>query len=190
MMFSSTPLDYRARVLHHYRGNANRIGVKMRVPFLSVSPRIYKRHGKLVARTSVLACLLCLGLIFRRVTVEPKKAKVFLTRRHFWFFARTQHVPFRFIQAIIYRYGDMSGTHDLASAGKTFDVFTVGLRLSDLTEVHLFRFLGSGAFVNESCWPDWLYWENYVTDLSGAQEEESRAYVELLRRMIGVELTS
>jgi hypothetical protein len=37
-----------------------------------------------------------------------------------------------------------------------------------------------------SSWPDWLYWEQCLTDISGTQEKESRGFAELLGRMIGV----
>ena len=66
------------------------------------------------------------------------------------------------------------------------DLFSVGLRLLSGEELHLFYFYGDGTFSNDGPWPDWLYWEDYVYDMSGTQERESRAYVDLLAKMIGV----
>ena len=34
--------------------------------------------------------------------------------------------------------------------------------------------------------PDWLYWNEYTFDLSGSQDKESRMFVDLLSKMIGV----
>lgn len=66
------------------------------------------------------------------------------------------------------------------------DLVSVGLRLNTREEVHLFSFVGEGSFVNEGIFPDWLHWNEYLFDMKGTQERESRAFVELLCRMLGV----
>ncbi len=59
------------------------------------------------------------------------------------------------------------------------------LKLHGGGDVHLFSFYGEGEFENVGPLPDWLYWQEYLFDLSGTQTQESRAYVELLSRMTG-----
>jgi len=71
------------------------------------------------------------------------------------------------------------GAHD------TKEAFRVGLRLTDFREVHLFWFYGDGPFTNYGPFPDWLYWQEYLLDLRGTQETESRLFAEALSRMSG-----
>ncbi|MHB1037535.1 MAG: hypothetical protein ACYC35_26005 [Pirellulales bacterium] len=80
----------------------------------------------------------------------------------------------------------MSPGADFSFAHDGLDLFTVGLRLHDDREVPLFRFFGDGEFTNEGIYPDWCYWRDYLFDLSGAQQKESRLFVDLLSKMIGV----
>jgi hypothetical protein len=155
---------------------------------LAIGPRIQKRDGKLIAQTGYRVLVPSLGLYFRKVTVDPKREKITIARRLLWCFKQTRVIPFRFVSAVFYRYSDVSGTSNMPWSGKTFDHFIVGLRLSDNEEVPLFHFFGEGAFVNNTFLPDWLYWQEYVLDSSGTQEQESRAYVELVKQMINVPL--
>ena len=74
----------------------------------------------------------------------------------------------------------------LAGGNDSFDWFTVGLRLADDSELQLFNFIGDGTFSNNGPFPDWLYWDEFAFDLSGSQEKESRVFVDLLCKMIGV----
>jgi hypothetical protein len=62
----------------------------------------------------------------------------------------------------------------------------VGLRLHNLDELHLFFFYGDGTFSNDGPLPDWFYWKDYLFDLSGAQEKESRLFVDLPSKMMKV----
>jgi len=48
-----------------------------------------------------------------------------------------------------------------------------------------FWFYGDGPFTNYGPFPDWLYWQEYLFDLRGTQETESRTYAEALSRLIG-----
>ncbi|HWY88736.1 MAG TPA: hypothetical protein VNX28_18640, partial [Gemmataceae bacterium] len=59
-------------------------------------------------------------------------------------------------------------------------VFSVGLRLYGGGERHLFYFFGDGTFTNTGPWPDWIYWEDFAFDMSGTQERESKAFVEVV----------
>ena len=51
--------------------------------------------------------------------------------------------------------------------------------------MRLFWFYGDGPFTNYGPFPDWLYWQEYLFDLRGTQETESRLYAEMLSRLTG-----
>jgi hypothetical protein len=157
---------------------------------LSIGPRLEKRDGQLIARTCWRVWLAFLGSYERRLTVDPKRQNISIFRRYLWFFRRTKEIPFHSVKAVLYRYTDVSGNTNWAWWGQTYDHFTVGLQLHDFEEVNLFHFFGEGTFVNNTRLPDWLFWEQYVTTVSGTQEQESRAFAELLQHMIGVPLTA
>jgi hypothetical protein len=84
-----------------------------------------------------------------------------------------------------YGYQDWSASGSSSWAYNSVDLFSVGLRLHGGEEWHLFYFYGDGTFSNQGPLPDWLYWEQYLFDLSGSQERESRVFVELLGKIIG-----
>ena len=63
-----------------------------------------------------------------------------------------------------------------------------GLRFFDDREVGLFSFFGDGAFVNDGPFPDWCYWSEFAFDMMGAQGKQSRLFVDLLSKMLGVEV--
>jgi hypothetical protein len=159
------------------------------VPFLSVGPSIHKRKGKLIARTPWPIRLLTLGLSRREVMVDPRRQVVVVRRRRFWFRRRRLVVPFGLVKSVTYRYAESSERPWWGTAGDSFDVFTVSLRLHDFSDVHLFTFLGDGEYENRSALPDWLFWPNFALDVAGTQGRESRAYAELLARMLQVPLT-
>jgi hypothetical protein len=151
----------------------------------SVGPRVGKESGRLVARPAWRFLIMTLGLIYREVVVDPKSRVVLIRRRYAWLFARRYRIPFDAIRAIGYGYKDLNPgtgwfwTHD------SYDWFTVRLRLRNGKEMHLFHFYGDGTFSNDGPLPDWYYWDDYLFDLSGTQESESRLFVELLSKMTG-----
>jgi len=153
---------------------------------LSICPRLSKRGSRLVATTAWRLRLLTLGWLYGKILVDPKKHEVTVQRRYFWVFPRRRRVRFEAIEAITYGYQDWAAGASLAWAHDSVDLFSTGLRLHGGEELHLFYFYGDGTFRNDGPWPDWLYWEDYLFDLSGTQERESRAFVELLSKMIGV----
>jgi hypothetical protein len=126
------------------------------LPFLSVCPRIRKEGGRLVASTSWFLRIITLGLGLRQVIVDPKKKVVLIRSRTCWFFTSTRKVPFRFIQAVTYRYSDVNPSAYWSWTHDSTDVFSVGLKLIDLERVHLFSFYGDGTFTNTGPLPDWL----------------------------------
>jgi hypothetical protein len=70
----------------------------------------------------------------------------------------------------------------------SFDIFSVGLKLVDDKDIHLFNFLGAGTFTNEGPLPDWMYWSDYALDCVGTQEGDSQVFAELVSRAIGVKI--
>jgi hypothetical protein len=152
----------------------------------SICPRVSKRGRRLVASTAWRLRLLTLGLLYREVLIDPKKQELLIRRRFFWAFSRRRRIRFQAVEAVTYGYQDWALGASWTWAHDSVDLFSTGLRLHGGEEVHLFSFYGDGTFTNDGPWPDWLYWEDYLFDMSGTQERESRAFVELLSKMIGV----
>ena len=138
-----------------------------------------------MARTAWQLLLVTLGCLYREVAVDLKRSEVILRRRYLWFFSRRRRIRFGAIEAVTYGYQDW-GISSWSWAHDSTDVYVVGLRLHGDEEVRLFHFVGDGTFTNESPLPDWMYWEEYLYDVSGTQDRESRVFVELLAKMIGV----
>jgi hypothetical protein len=153
---------------------------------LSICPRISKTQRGLVASTAWRVRVLTLGWLYRRVTVDPKRKEVTIQRRYFWVFPRQRRIPFKAIAAISYGYQDWAPGASWTWAHDSVDLFSVGLRLHGGDELHLFYFYGDGTFTNDGPLPDWVYWDAYAFDLSGTQEKESRVFVDLLSKLIGV----
>jgi hypothetical protein len=153
---------------------------------LSICPRVSKVKRKLVATTAWRLRLLTLGWLYRKVTVDPKKEELLIDRRYFWLFPRHRRIRFGAIKAVTYGYHDWAMGSSWSWDHDSVDLFSVGLRLQDDDELHLFYFYGDGTFRNDGPLPDWLYWDDFLFDLSGTQEKESKAFVELLSKMIGV----
>jgi len=126
------------------------------------------------------------GTIYRKVVIDPQSSHLVVASRYLWFISRSREIPFSRIQAVTYGYEDTS--IDFSYSHDSFDWFTVGLRLTDETELHLFNFIGDGTFSNSGPLPDWLYWDEFAFDLSGSQEKESRVFVDLLSKMVGVKV--
>lgn len=154
--------------------------------FLSTGPRICKEGERIIASTGYVTRLLSFGTMFREVTVDTKMKKVRIRNRKFWFWDSTRTVGFDKIKHVTYGYRDESLGAMFSWSHDTIDSFLVGLRFINDTEMHLFTFAGEGTFTNHGPLPDWLYWEEYATDLSGAQEVESRMFIDLLSEIIGV----
>jgi hypothetical protein len=152
----------------------------------SIGPRISRKGDSLVAATGWRFGVLTLGAMFRRVVVDANAQTVRIRHRYGWLFGRSRTIPFRQIQSVVYGYEDWSWDANFSFAYKTLDVYQVGLRLLDDREVHLFHFFGEGTIINEGPLPDWFYWPEYAFELGGTQQSESRLFVELLSRMIGV----
>jgi hypothetical protein len=152
--------------------------------FFSLCPRIRKEDEQLVASTPWRLRLLTLGTFYRKVIVDPDRKEVILRRRYFWFFAREHHIPFKEVRGVTYGYSDVTPGGSWLWAHDSTDLFRVGLKLGGLDKVHLFSFFGDGTFTNDGPLPNWFYWGDFLFDVSGTQERESRAYAEVLSKLL------
>jgi hypothetical protein len=154
----------------------------------SICPRVIKRDRRLVASTGWQLRVLTLGWLYRQVLVDPEEQEVRIFRRYFWAFPRRRRIRFGAVEAVTYGYEDCASGASWTWAHDSIDLFSVGLRLYDGEELQLFYFYGDGTFSNDGPFPDWLYWDEFLIDRSGTQERESRAFVELLSKMMGVSI--
>ena len=127
-----------------------------------------------------------LGGLYRTVIVDPRKQEVVVFRRYFWAFRRLRRIRFAAVEAITYGYKDLASSSFLTSPHDSSDLFSVGLRLHNGEEVHLFDFYGDGTFTSDGLLPGWLHGDECLFDWTGTQVRESRAYVELLCKMLAV----
>jgi hypothetical protein len=156
------------------------------VRLLSIGPRIQKLNDKLLASTARHVQLISLGLCLRHVVVDPQKRELTIAGRYLWFFQSQRRVKFGDVEGVTYGYQDWAMGSILDSAHDSLDLYSVGLRLYDGDDLTLFHFFGDGAFTHDGTWPDWMYWDQYAFDMSGTQDRDSRLFVDLLSRMIGV----
>jgi hypothetical protein len=156
------------------------------LPFLSICPRVHKAKGKLIASTAWRFRLLTLGLNLRKVIIDRIDEVVRIRRRYGWIYTRNTKIPFEGIRAVTYGYQDLSLDAYWSWAHDSVDLFSVGLRLHGGKEIHLFNFFGDGTFRNDGPLPDWWYWDDFAFDTSGTQERESRAFVDVLGKILGV----
>ena len=154
--------------------------------FLSLGPRISKCERRLILTTGRGLRVISLGMWHRRVVVDVEQKVITVHSRYLWFLNRTKRISFPSIVAVTYGYSDWSPGGYLSWTYDSLDVFTVGLRLHGEEEIGLFDFVGDGTFVNDGPWPDWMCWPEYVFDLSGTQERDSKALVDLLCKILGV----
>jgi hypothetical protein len=152
----------------------------------SICPRVQKENGRLVATTAWRLRLLTLGAYLRRVTVDPKKEVIQIETHWLWLFQRRRRIVFERVTAVSFGYRDLALVAPWTLIHDSVDLFKVGLRLREGEDVGLCSFYGDGTFRNNGPFPDWFYWNDYLFDLSGTQESESRAFVELLGKMINV----
>ncbi|QDU61904.1 hypothetical protein Pan216_27690 [Planctomycetes bacterium Pan216] len=150
----------------------------------SICPRVKEVKGKVVASTGWTFTILTLGTMLKWVTIDPKREKIFITRRYLWLLRFRKTISFKRVRAIIYGYDDLSPGTITSVAHDSLDCFTVGLRLKDESEMKLFRFFGDGVFTNDGPYHDLLYWREYLRDRTGTQERESFVFAEVISELI------
>lgn len=153
---------------------------------LSLTPRISKGSGKIVATSDFRIRLLSLGAFYRNVTLDLASSCVVITSRSFWLHRRRRTISFGEVEAVTYDYDDVNNRSLWSNAHDAYDWFSVGLRTKDGASVHLFHFLGDGNFTHDGALPDWIYLQNYLFDSSGDQEMRSREYVDLISNVLNV----
>ena len=156
---------------------------------LSICPRVSKESGCVVATTAWRVRLASLGTLYRRVVVNPVSRSITITSRYAWLVNRQHEYRFSQIAGVTYGYGNLSMESYLSWGHDSIDSFSTGLRFKNSDkEVHLFTFIGEGTFSNDGPLPDWMYWQDFTFDLSGSQEQESKVFVNILSKMIGVKV--
>lgn len=158
------------------------------IPLIPLSPRIRKIDDKLVAKTGWFSFLLSLGLWTRTLILNPDSKTLTIKSRFLWFFSSRRRLPFRDVSAVTYKYEDESFDQWFSFSHISQDSYSVGLRLVNFEEVPLFSFYGGGSFVNNSIIPDWFYWPQLFAELPFSQEQPSRMFVEVLSRLLDVEV--
>jgi hypothetical protein len=158
---------------------------------LSLSPRVVSGENYLVARTHRLVTWLTLGLCGRTVLVDRIKKHVIIRSRWLWLFPREKRLPFSAIEAVLYGYSDLNPFTAIGFTGDTLDMFSVKLQLYKGNQVHLLHFCGEGTVEIGPATPEcvhWMFWLKRRLDFSGAQEEDSRSFVNRVSNLIGVEV--
>jgi hypothetical protein len=156
---------------------------------LRFRPRISKDGNVLIATSGWRAQICSFGFGSRKVLVDPSMKTIRIIIRSFWFNSSSTRIEFPWVEQILYEYSDWGVGF---WAYQQIDLFTVRLKLSNGEIVTLFRFFGEGDFLNESGWPDWLYWDDFAlaSMTKGNQERESLMFCDLLGQMIGVPIVN
>ena len=121
------------------------------------------------------------------VLVDPAAKTITIFARYLWLFRFRREFQFSEVQAVVYGDSNESMSSD-SSASDSADSFYATLLLKDRSQKHLFYFIGNGTFTNNSEYPDWMFARELAFDSSGSQENESRAFVDRLAKLIGVKV--
>lgn len=150
---------------------------------LSIGPRVRIENNRLVASTGWSFLIPTLGLWRKHLVVDPAARELDFTFSFFWLFWLRYRIPFHDVKEVIYRYDNIAPFHSF-TATDALDCFKVGVVTNDRDEYIFFRWIGEGEFGNNSLWPDWCYWDQYMIDFKGTQDKESMVFFELLRGTI------
>lgn len=150
---------------------------------LSFGPRVRIEDGRLVASTGWSFLIPTLGLWRKRLVVDAHARQLDFTVSFLWLFWLRYRIPFNDVKEVIYRYENWAWFGSI-TAQDAYDCFIVGVMTNNRDEYLFFRWMGEGEFANNSIWPDWMYWDQYVFDFKGTQDKESQRFFELLRGTI------
>jgi hypothetical protein len=156
---------------------------------VNVRPVVRKQGNLLLASSDWKSQLWSLGFAGRKLVVDPQQKVARLILRRFWFWRTSRRIEFDWVQEVLYGYAEVSPGW---GAYQENDLFTVALKLKNGDQVNLFRFFGEGDFVNNTVFPDWMYWEEFLVSnyTRGDQERESLLFADLVSRMIGVPVSN
>ncbi len=150
--------------------------------FLSTGPRVTREDNRLHAQTSLFVRILSLFSWNKEVLACPREGKVMVNRTALWVFHKRTEIPLTQIREINYKYANLLPFSSVTAADAV-DCYTILLELQDRREIKLFSWIGAGEFENNSLWPDWCYWDEYLVDMQGTQTSESMMFYELIRGM-------
>lgn len=111
-----------------------------------------------------------------------------IERRIGWFVKRAETIAFDQVVGVTYGYQDANPLSNISTTHDAIDKYVVGLQVVGRGEVELFTFSGDGEFTNDGGLPDWWYWKEYATDVTGGQQRESLMFVRLLSKLLGVSI--
>jgi hypothetical protein len=146
---------------------------------------VFRRSGrKLIIRTSRVARWLSLGMVNRKVVIDPDRKRVRIEDRFMWFRPTYDSYSFDLITGVSFHLNNGLRNEGFTEDG--MEAYSLGLKMygADAPNIHLFRFLGEGPFINKGPLPDWFYWYQALTDIRGTQEEDARHFVTVLSRVL------
>jgi len=156
-------------------------------------PRIRKRGDLIIARSPVMLGLATIGGCARSVTLDLNRKFVRIKDRRLWFVRWSRVLTFPQIAAVEYGYVDLNRVSSYIpfNSHQEFDIYEIGLRLTNNESVLLFQFRGSGAWDNTGPLPDWMYLGDQLEAQleAGDQEQSSRIFAEVLSSRIGVPMS-
>lgn len=150
--------------------------------FMNTGPRMSRRGDVLIVKSHWKQQLWTLGSSSRKLEVDPHLKILRVYDRRYWLYRRIRRIEFDWISAVTWGYTPISfglwTRYEL-------DLFAVGVNLKNGQRVPLFRFFGMGDFVNDSIWPDFFYWSDFLAaDLArGDQTSASRALADVICAM-------
>jgi hypothetical protein len=153
---------------------------KLSLPWLTIKPAWRVRDHSFDARTQWLPRLLSLFAYDRHLHIDTNRRIVVLKERRFWFATSKVVIPFTRIKSIAYGYSAMG-----LEEWERPDVFRVGLLLNDVSSpITLFTFRADAAWLAHIAANEWL--EDDTIGIAGDEEDASREFVVLLRKLLGV----
>lgn len=159
----------------------------LRSKYFGTGPSIRRSGEHIWITTHPLVRLLSMFSYVRRVHVDGSAGYVFLTERKFWLSRSSRTIPFKHVAGVRYTHGEVPTSWNIRGAiHDTVETFSIGLQLHDSGEVvSVARFSGEGSAGDAGT----LLLGDDLLDFEGTQDSESRALVENLLEVIGVELS-
>lgn len=164
--------------------------LQINLSFLSNRPSVKISAGKLVVRTGFPQELITAFLDVKRLTVIPRKRQVFYTRRLFYFKRINMSASFDEISRIDYGFSstgtDWGWSNSIMGRQDQLESFGISLIMKDGRRFPVCAFQGEGAVCTG--WIGVLAGDDSIVDFSGTQEVDSRAFANMLSRILGVPL--
>lgn len=153
------------------------------LPFLSIGPKVTVRDGVLKARSSIPGALLSLGTSLKWFEADINTRTIKFTNLVLFVVPFKSTVAFDDVREVTFKYSNLTPFADIRAADAT-DLYSVGIKKRDRSEILLFRWMGAGEFGNETILPDIMYWDDVLFDVKGNQKERALVFYEALKKMI------